>query len=84
MYSTVLDKGEACLNWKIKRKISIHIVLMLLSNDQNEVEEEQAIKKNDMTPCVDLKRDAFLTRAGSSEEGKRRGTGGTGTTPTYN
>ena len=60
----MLDKGEACLNWKIKRKISIHIVLMLLSNDQNEiseVEEEQAIKKNDMTPCVDLKRDVFVT-----------------------
>ena len=60
----MLDKGEACLNWKIKRKISIHIVLMLLSNDQNEiseVEEEQAIKKNDMTSCVDLKGDAFVT-----------------------
>ena len=31
---------------------------MLLSNDQNEipeVEEEQAIKKSDMTSCVDLK-----------------------------
>ena len=60
----MLDKGEACLNWKIKRKISIHIVLMLLSNDQNEiseVEEEQAIKKSDMSSCVDLKRDAFVT-----------------------
>ena len=59
----MLDKGEACLNWKIKRKISIHIVLMLLSNDQNEiseVEEEQAIKKSDTTPCVDLKRDVFV------------------------
>ena len=59
----MLDKGEACLNWKIKRKISIHIVLMLLSNDQNEiseVEEEQAIKKSDMTSCVDLKRDVFV------------------------
>ena len=50
------------LNWK--RKISNHIVLMLLSNDQNEiseVEEEQAIKKSDMSSCVDLKRDAFVT-----------------------
>ena len=59
----MLDNGEACLNWKIKRKISIHIVLMLLSNDQNEiseVEEEQAIKKSDMTSCVDLKRDVFV------------------------
>ena len=59
----MLDKGEACLNWKIKRKISIHIVLMVLSNDQNEiseVEEEQAIKKSDMTSCVDLKRDVFV------------------------
>ena len=39
---------------------------MLLSNDQNEiseVEEEQAIKKSDMTSCVDLKRDVFVAWA---------------------